>query len=85
MAGRKETVSDSEILNFFAESDDPVLTTSEVSDAFGFSNEGMRKRLYSLADESALAYKKAGRSPVWWLTDAGREFIRKSDEPHDQP
>ncbi|MFC4407974.1 hypothetical protein [Haloarchaeobius iranensis] len=84
MAGRKETVSDSEILNFFAESDDPVLTTSEVADAFDFSNEGMRKRLYSLVDESALDYKKAGRSPVWWLTEAGRESLNEPEEPRDQ-
>jgi len=67
MAGRKETVSDEEILQLFEEASDPVLTTSEVADYLDFSKEGARKRLYNLADDGKLDYKKAGRNPVFWL------------------
>ncbi|TKX80266.1 hypothetical protein [Halorubrum sp. SD626R] len=67
MAGRKETVSDSEIVNLFEETTDPVLTTSEVAEELEFTLTGARKRLYALEDEGVLRMKKAGNSPVWWL------------------
>jgi DNA-binding Lrp family transcriptional regulator len=57
MAGRKETVSDREILQIFEDATDPFLSTSEVADGLDFSNEGARKRLYSLAEEGLLQYK----------------------------
>ncbi|WP_435363520.1 hypothetical protein [Haloarchaeobius sp. DYHT-AS-18] len=79
MAGRKETVTDAEILQLFLESDDPILTTREVADAFDFSNEGMRKRLYALEDDALLQFKKAGRSPVWWITEEGRETVEREN------
>ncbi|MDB2223458.1 hypothetical protein PM023_02070 [Halorubrum ezzemoulense] len=67
MAGRKETISDSEIILLFENSEEPVLTTSEVADEFDFTLTGARKRLYSLEEEGVLEMKKAGNSPVWWL------------------
>jgi predicted ArsR family transcriptional regulator len=66
MAGRKETVSDEEILRLFEESSDPFLTTSEVADELGFSNHGARKRLYRLAEEGELEFKRVGNAPAWW-------------------
>lgn len=80
MAGRRFTVSDSEILRFFQESEDPFVTTNEVADFLDFSNHGARKRLYSLAEDGLIDYKKVGRSPAWWLTDEGEQFIESSDE-----
>jgi predicted ArsR family transcriptional regulator len=79
MAGRKETVSDAEILRFFEESSDPFLTTVEVAEFLGFSNEGARKRLYDLADEGLIDFKRVGRSPAWWITNSGRELIDAQD------
>ncbi|GAA4978455.1 hypothetical protein QTL95_09345 [Rhizobium sp. S152] len=79
MAGRKETVSDDEILRLFLESPDPFLVTNEIADQLGFSNTGARKRLYSLAEEGYIEFKKAGNSPAWWLTDAGREFLETGE------
>ncbi|SHG77555.1 hypothetical protein [Halobaculum gomorrense] len=79
MAGRKETVSDEEILQIFLNSGEHIMTTREVSDALGFSLEGTRNRLYPLADQGLLAQKKVGNSPAWWLTDAGREFLAESE------
>lgn len=72
--GRAETVDDREILQFFSESDDPVMFTSEVADYFGFSNQGMTPRLKSLARNGLLATKQRGAA-VWWLTDKGGRFL----------
>ncbi|MUW13740.1 hypothetical protein GJ633_03005 [Halorubrum sp. CBA1125] len=69
MAGRKETVTDEEIISLFRNSDDPVLTTAEVADELGFTLTGARKRLYSLEKVGNLSMKKAGNSPVWWIDE----------------
>ena len=69
MAGRKETVSDEEILDIFADQSDPVLTTSEIADELDFTLTGARKRLYKLEEEGYIKYKKAGNSQVWWVED----------------
>ena len=80
MAGRKETVSDKEILRFFEQSPDHFLTTNEVAEYLDFSKQGTRKRLYALADEELLDFKKVGRNPAWWLTDEGRDFLSDENE-----
>ena len=69
MAGRKQTISDSEIIFLFENSVEPVLTTSEVADELDFTLTGARKRLYSLEEEGVLKMKRAGNSPVWWLDE----------------
>ncbi|PHQ38026.1 hypothetical protein DJ69_13905 [Halorubrum persicum] len=75
MAGRKETISDKEILIILRSATDPVLTTSEVAEETGFSLNGIRKRLYSLEEKGLVNEKKAGNSPVWWITEDGIDFI----------
>ncbi|WP_281193981.1 winged helix-turn-helix transcriptional regulator [Halorubrum sp. F4] len=77
MAGRKETISDEEILKIFRSSSDPVLTTSELAGETDFSLNGIRKRLYSLEERGLINKKKAGNSPVWWITDEGKKYLRE--------
>ena len=69
MAGRKETVSDREIISIFQRSPDPFLTTAEVAEELDFTLTGARKRLYSLENDGLLQSKKAGNSPVWWVSE----------------
>lgn len=64
-------MSDEEILQYFANASDPILTTSEIADMLGFSNEGARKRLYPLVDSGHLDMKRVGNSPAFWITDKG--------------
>lgn len=71
MAGRKETVSDVEILRIVADHSDPFLTTSEIANMLDFTLTGARKRLYSLEEKGYLQSKKAGNSPVWWISEEG--------------
>jgi len=80
MAGRKPTVSDSETLQFFVNSDDPFLTTAEVADLAGFStNSGANKRLTELEKQGYVHSKTVGRGLAWWITDAGREYLETDD------
>ncbi|WP_144049502.1 hypothetical protein [Halorubrum salipaludis] len=71
MAGRKETVSDEEILSIFMESSDPFMTTAEIAEELDFTLTGARKRLYGLEENGLLNSKKAGNSPVWWISENG--------------
>ncbi|WP_324757046.1 transcriptional regulator [Haloarcula montana] len=73
--GREETITDTEILRVFDETEDPALFTGEVADEIGFSNQGTLPRLRALNDEGLIATKKSGRVPMWWITDLGREFL----------
>lgn len=83
--GREETVKDSEILQIFVETEDPVLFTGEVADQIGFSNQGTLPRLHDLADRELLDSKDGGRSIVWWITDEGREFLAGDLDEDDLP
>lgn len=76
MAGRKPTISDSEIIQFFTNSDDPFLTTGEVADLAEFStNSGANKQLTKLESQGYVESKNVGRGLAWWVTDAGCEYL----------
>lgn len=68
--GRAPTVSDDEILNVFRQSEDPVLTATEVSQQLPIGRRGALKRLQDLADRGLLQEKKVGSgSRIWWLKE----------------
>lgn len=71
--GRKPRVEDSDILEVFKETADPVLSTAEVADAVPIKRRGTLNRLQSLKEEGELESKQiGGRNTVWWLpSDAG--------------
>ncbi|WP_117370025.1 helix-turn-helix transcriptional regulator [Natrarchaeobaculum sulfurireducens] len=75
MAGREETIDDKQILDYIERSPDPVTTTAEIADNFGFSNTGILKRLHPMRDDGYLKSKEAGRTYVWWITDRGRACL----------
>lgn len=77
--GRKETVSDPEILQIFVEAEDPFLSTSEVADQLGFSNPGTLDRLEELFKQDYLRKKKVGNSYAWWVTETGIAFASEEN------
>jgi predicted transcriptional regulator len=79
MAGRKPTVSDSEILSIFRESSDPALSTGEIADDLGMSQQGAYSRLSDLVDEGLIETKKFGQGRGWWLTEDGVERLESFD------
>jgi len=78
--GREETVDDIQILRVFAESSDPALFTGEVANRIGFSNQGTIPRLRNLEEREFLESKSGGRTLIWWLTDAGQEFLTENEQ-----
>jgi hypothetical protein len=96
--GRKPRVSDSDLLDVFRSTTDPVLSTGEVADAVPIKRRGVLNRLRSLEDAGELESKQiGGRNTVWWerretaesdaRADAGRDATETppdtGDDAHD--
>lgn len=67
--GRKPRVTDSDILDVFQNTRDPVLSTAEVAQALPIKRRGTLNRLRSLEEAGELESKEiGGRNTVWWTT-----------------
>ena len=64
--GRKRRVSDSEILEIFQATNEPVLTVGDVAEQLPIGQRGLHDRLKSLEKEDLLSSKLAGQTTVWW-------------------
>lgn len=61
-------MTDEEILLLFRETDDPVLSTAEVTEHLPIKRSGTYKRLVALREEERLTGKEiGGRNTVWWI------------------
>lgn len=68
--GRKPRVSDDEILQLFRDTNDPVLSTAEVTDELPIKRSATYKRLSVLRDDGQLTGKDiGGRNTIWWIPD----------------
>ncbi len=68
--GPTPRISDEEILAVFRDTDDPVLSTAEVTEQIPLKRRATYNRLRSLADGSRLKSKQiGGRNTVWWLAE----------------
>jgi len=68
--GPKPTVTDEEIVALFRETDDPVLSTAEVTDRVSLKRRSVYDRLSTLVEEGRLTQKEiGGRNTVWWLVE----------------
>lgn len=66
--GRNPRVTDQELLMVFRESDDPVLSTSEVADQLPIQRRATLTRLRAVEKQEELESKQiGGRNTVWWL------------------
>ncbi|PHQ38980.1 hypothetical protein DJ69_08525 [Halorubrum persicum] len=69
--GRKPRVTDEEILQLFRETDDPVLSTGEVTEQLSIGRSATYKRLKSLREGGRLQAKTIGKkNTVYWLDEA---------------
>ena len=69
--GRKPRVTDEEILQLFRETNDPILSTDEVTEQLSIGRSATYKRLKSLQDEGRLQAKTIGKkNTVYWLDEA---------------
>jgi len=68
--GRKPRVTDDEILQLFRDTDDPVLSTAEVTEQVSIKRNGTYKRLSGLREDGQLTGKNiGGRNTVWWIPE----------------
>lgn len=66
--GRKPRVDDEELLRLFRDSDDPVLSTAEVTEQLPIKRSATYKRLSTLRDNGQLTGKDiGGRNTIWWI------------------
>ncbi len=64
-------MSDEEILEYFADHDEPVYSAVELGTEWEMTEEGIRQRLNKLTDRGLLETKKPGSSTrVYWLPDS---------------
>jgi len=66
--GRKPRVTDDEILQLFRDTDDPVLSTAEVTEQLSIKRSATYKRLSTLRGDGQLTGKDiGGRNTIWWI------------------
>ena len=69
-----EAVTLDAVLGVFERVEGPVATSGDVADALGCTTQTARRKLKQLRDEGQVGSRLAGRTTVWWLTDAtGKE------------
>lgn len=67
--GPKPSVTDEELIQVFLDSDDPVLSTKEVTDQVPLARRSVYDRLSALRAGGQLQAKQiGGRNTVWWIT-----------------
>lgn len=71
--------SDTEILQVFVESPDPVLFATEVAESLDMTRQGVYNRLDSLVGAGLLHTKKSGaRTRIYWISRRGRQYYAES-------
>lgn len=75
MAGRRPSVPEEDILEYFTGGEDPAYGTTELADALGYSQAGMHKRLIGLRKAGLLRSKDVGSSLIWWLSPKGESHL----------
>lgn len=68
--GPTPRICDEEILAVFRDTEDPVLSTAEVTERIPLKRRATYNRLRSLTDGGRLKSKQiGGRNTVWWLVE----------------
>lgn len=69
--GPKPSITDDELLQLFRDSDDPVLSTAEITEQVSLARRSVYDRLTALRDDGRLNAKDiGGRNTVWWIPDS---------------
>ena len=64
---RSKEVPDERIIGVLEESDDPVMTTTEISKRLSLTRQGVANRLEELVAEGRIHRKKPNRDVFYWL------------------
>lgn len=73
MVAGEVTDSDARYLLAIGAHPDPVVTTTEIADEVGVTQQAVHSKFQKFERQGLMTSKKVGsRSKVWWLTTAGR-------------
>ncbi|WP_186007729.1 hypothetical protein [Halanaeroarchaeum sulfurireducens] len=64
-----DTVTEEEVLELLETVPGPVLTTTDLAEAYDMTTEGARRKLNDLCDAGFLDRRKTGRTRVYWRID----------------
>jgi transposase len=79
--GRSPKVSDEELLRAIATATAPVVTTTEVAERVGLTQQSVYERFRKFEERGWVASKKVGsRAVVWWLRHEGRQQLAGDSE-----
>jgi predicted transcriptional regulator len=67
--------SDTEVLSAIRGHYAPAVGTSDIAEAAGVSRQAADNRLRNLEDDGLVESYKAGRTLVWYLTNAGKRYL----------
>ncbi|WP_435079701.1 DeoR family transcriptional regulator [Halococcus sp. AFM35] len=80
-----ETTTTTEVLTAMRDTDGPVVTVGDVSEAVGCSRETARRNLTQLHEDGTIRRRKIGASAViWWVSDHGKmeAISRRHDDDY---
>lgn len=71
----KGGTTDAEILSAIDEHYAPAVGTSDIAEAVGVTRQAADNRLRNLEEDGLVESYKAGRTLVWFLTNAGQRYL----------
>jgi len=78
--GPDPSVNTETILRTLASAYKPALSTSDVADRIGLSQQATSKHMKRLSDDGLVDDDKVGPARIWWITDAGRRYLNSTDD-----
>lgn len=77
-------MSDDELISVFADTDDPVLTASEIADQVAIGKRAVLNRLDALHEQGTVESKEVGaRARVWWTQSTTPDKLTPSSIPNE--
>ncbi len=75
MDSQSSGTSDRDILYAISEHYAPAVGTSDIAEEVGVSRQAADRRLRDLQEDGLVKRYRAGRSLVWYLSDAGERYV----------
>jgi len=74
-----ETVTHARVLEVFESVEGPSITSTDVAEALGCSDETARRKLEELHQKGIVGRRKTGRTVLWWIIKARDEEFNPVD------
>ena len=78
--GPDPEVDDKTILQTLLSAYKPALSSTDVAERAGISQQAMSKHLKRLSKDGYVDSDKVGPARIWWVTDEGRRYLNDAEE-----